>query len=777
MALLTRMQPVTPLVNELRLPAESSRLQSARRHVERIAVTVGLDRASARRLVYAVNEAVTNAIRHGAPDAQGMIRLCTVIEDERLTVHVHDQGSFRLPTVESGPQAEHGRGFQLMASFADEVILSIRPGATTVSLSVAAPAMTASLPDIEDASRSPSGRARGPRRRAAATLVSLIVALLGQVSLGTPGASAQAPLLNLSIGGASLVSLGGGSSSSSSATPAAPLVGASVLTTAESGGTQLLGASVAGKEVASVNAPQVSSPELPSVPVTGVTTPTTPTSPPAHGSGPSSGNSTGSSSAAASSSAGSGAASNGSASASSAGSARKAAGPAGRRAQSDARAGNARHGGTAARSGAWAPGTILASTRQVSARQLAATGTASSSGGSSSSGNPLDSIGRHLPVPLPVPDWSKPIILALLLLALGLGARSLLATRQVRRLDRQRLGMQRDLDAMQAALVPEIPPIVGGIGVSVAYRPAEGPAAGGDFYDVFMPAPDRVAVILGDVAGHGHEALKQAALARYTLRAYMQAGMAPRSALALAGSALSEPDREQLTTVAIALYDMRRGTLTYALAGHPPPILLGLRALEAPSTCSSPPLGWDLPTGRRQRRISFPMGARACLFSDGLIEARCVPPSGTAHPSLLGRERLRGMLDSLPAGSGAQDLLAAVRSEAQATPDDMAACILTATTPCQEPRIDVEELEVDSRTVEGAHLASFLEACGLAATEVERVLACADAEVSDRRAAVLLVDRSQEAVDVRVVARRADGPARERPAPPSSGPPRVSLRA
>ena len=102
---------------------------------------------------------------------------------------------------------------------------------------------------------------------------------------------------------------------------------------------------------------------------------------------------------------------------------------------------------------------------------------------------------------------------------------------------------------MQAALVPKVPDRLGGLAVSVAYRPAEGPAAGGDFYDLFVPSAGKVAMMLGDVAGHGHEALTQAALTRYTLRAYLQAGLEPRAALALAGRVLVDPLGERFATV------------------------------------------------------------------------------------------------------------------------------------------------------------------------------------------------------------------------------------
>lgn len=124
----------TDVAEELLLPAQSSWLRTARQHVERLVGGAGLDGERGARFVYAVNEALTNAIRHGAPDDEGRIRLCTVIEDERITVRVHDSGTFVMPASPARPDAESGRGFALMASFADEVRLNIRPGATTVSL-------------------------------------------------------------------------------------------------------------------------------------------------------------------------------------------------------------------------------------------------------------------------------------------------------------------------------------------------------------------------------------------------------------------------------------------------------------------------------------------------------------------------------------------------------------------------------------------------------------------------------------------------------------------
>jgi serine phosphatase RsbU (regulator of sigma subunit) len=387
--------------------------------------------------------------------------------------------------------------------------------------------------------------------------------------------------------------------------------------------------------------------------------------------------------------------------------------------------------------------------------------------------DPLSSFGRELPIPLPVPDWSKPIILLLALLAIAFAVRWRLASRRAGSLERRQDALLADIKVMQEALAPEVPETLQGLGLSIAYRPAEGPAAGGDFYDVFELGSERVAVILGDVAGHGHDAVRQAAVTRFTLRAFLKQTADPRTALAHAGHALSDPGYGQMATVAMALFDSASGTLTYALAGHPPPLLIGLPAGDVPASCSAPPVGCELPTGSRQRTVSLPAGGRACFFSDGLIEARLSDAPVEGHADLLGRDRLAELFCGLPAEAGADELLAAVRAEAAATPDDMAACILTPHVGTAGRVIDVEELEVGRRALDDGHLDAYLGASGLGAGEKARVLAEVDARLETEAGALLLVDRSGgDEIEVSV---RGCGE-RRAPSVPPSGPPSL-LRA
>ncbi|MGD0455184.1 MAG: SpoIIE family protein phosphatase [Solirubrobacteraceae bacterium] len=325
-----------------------------------------------------------------------------------------------------------------------------------------------------------------------------------------------------------------------------------------------------------------------------------------------------------------------------------------------------------------------------------------------------------------VPVAVRALIGALLALALALAARSRVSALRARRLDRQRVQLLEDVGLLQAALLPVPPARLGPVGTSAAYQPAAGPGAGGDFYDVFALQDGKLAVIVGDVSGHGRQALPHTALVRFTLRAYLEAGLSPRDAVQTAGAVLERQLGGVFATVVAATYQPRERVLVYACAGHPPPVVLGTAAgaatdaqAVAPVTVSaSPPIGVGMRTGTRQTVVSVPGRSQICFYTDGLTEAR-------VGSELFGTERLVDTLAELGAAATASAVLARVAERADARPDDMAACLLSVEGDDQAPAVLVEELELSRDEAAGDRTARFLLACGVERHGVAEVMRAA----------------------------------------------------
>jgi hypothetical protein len=346
---------------------------------------------------------------------------------------------------------------------------------------------------------------------------------------------------------------------------------------------------------------------------------------------------------------------------------------------------------------------------------------------------------------IPVPMW---IALGLLALLAGLFfMRSFFAGRRARTLEEQRAVLLDDVGLLQKALLPDVPTRIGALEASVAYRPAEGPAAGGDFYDVFEMEGNRVGIIVGDVCGHGRQALAVTALMRYTLRAYLNAGGEPRAALQIAARALENEPHAELTTVVLAVYDTQAGTLTYACAGHEPPILVGPGAHAPVTIGSSPPIGAGLATGLRQTTVSLPPGALACFFTDGLVEARL------HGDDLLGRDRLTKIVEELGGEATSTALLDKIAATAERSPDDMAACIIRASHHATAAAGDLrmEELELDEDGGGDERARGFLVDCGVPAKQTETVLKTAHGARAEFGGAMLRVRLSSKGGGVTVV--------------------------
>ena len=179
---------------------------------------------------------------------------------------------------------------------------------------------------------------------------------------------------------------------------------------------------------------------------------------------------------------------------------------------------------------------------------------------------------------------------------------------------------------LQSSLIPPAPPVVPGLDVGAAYRPAyTGDEVGGDFYDIFeLPGGDW-AVVIGDVCGKGAEAATVTALARYTVRAAAIREPRPEAVLATLNEALLRHGSDRFCTVAFArLSPEPDGGVAVNLAsgGHPLPLLVS--GSMRPQAVGRPGdlLGVLEEPELRPATLSLSAGESLVFYTDGISEGR-----------------------------------------------------------------------------------------------------------------------------------------------------------
>ncbi|MEU9018505.1 SpoIIE family protein phosphatase [Actinomadura sp. NPDC048394] len=157
--------------------------------------------------------------------------------------------------------------------------------------------------------------------------------------------------------------------------------------------------------------------------------------------------------------------------------------------------------------------------------------------------------------------------------------------------------------------------------VAVRYLPAtRGLSVGGDWYDVVDLPPDRFALAVGDVVGHGLEAAAAMGMLRSALSAAMRAVERPAPALEVLGLYAGSLEAALNTTVVEVVVDTRNRMVTYSSAGHPPPVLAHADGRhDLLDLATDPPLGVQ-PVPRPQANASYEPGDTLVLYTDGLIE-------------------------------------------------------------------------------------------------------------------------------------------------------------
>ena len=174
--------------------------------------------------------------------------------------------------------------------------------------------------------------------------------------------------------------------------------------------------------------------------------------------------------------------------------------------------------------------------------------------------------------------------------------------------------------ALQEALLPAALPVLPRARIAARYLVAgQEQSAGGDWFDAIPLADGSVALLVGDVVGHG----VAASAAMGQLRAVLTELLAAETDLGRVlertdAFAARTPDL-RAATLALAVLDPASGRLRYTTCGHPPPLVIGIdgaaRYLEGTGTG---PLGTGSPPVLVTSALA--PGELVLLYSDGLVE-------------------------------------------------------------------------------------------------------------------------------------------------------------
>lgn len=160
-----------------------------------------------------------------------------------------------------------------------------------------------------------------------------------------------------------------------------------------------------------------------------------------------------------------------------------------------------------------------------------------------------------------------------------------------------------------------------GVRLSTVSNPARRAARGGDWCESFAVSDDVIALSIGDVCGHGIEKHGTMVAVRGAIRAAAHRGSNPAHTLAEANLFLLAYDPGEYATAIFGLLNVRRRTLVFANAGHPPPLMAGAgdaRFLEYAEP--DLPLGLQAELWPELHHISVPSAAMLVFYTDGVSE-------------------------------------------------------------------------------------------------------------------------------------------------------------
>ncbi len=202
----------------------------------------------------------------------------------------------------------------------------------------------------------------------------------------------------------------------------------------------------------------------------------------------------------------------------------------------------------------------------------------------------------------------------------------LIADRAALAIEHARL-YQRELgivETLQRSLLPDRLPQVPGLIAAAKYMPG-GPGAdvGGDWYDAIALDGGRLGLAMGDVVGHGIGAAALMGQLRNALRAYAIEGTSPGAVVEKLDRMVQNLEAGRMATLLYMVVEPDLGSITFASAGHLPPLVLGpdgeARFMEGGRTL---PLGVMPSIEYPEATFDLEPGATLVMYTDGLVEER-----------------------------------------------------------------------------------------------------------------------------------------------------------
>ena len=194
---------------------------------------------------------------------------------------------------------------------------------------------------------------------------------------------------------------------------------------------------------------------------------------------------------------------------------------------------------------------------------------------------------------------------------------------------RERLRMREEIEyarKIQLSMLPQLPPDIGWVELAAASLPAT--EVGGDYYDYFRLSGSQLALVIGDVSGHGLASGLLLSGIRSCLYLLEKDLAVPVAVLdRLNPMVRKTTDRRTYVTLLCAVLDRAADgsgvDVTVASAGHPPLLCWDAQTGKfAEIGDGAPPLGTRLDAEYRQKRHKVHRGDVLVLYTDGLVETR-----------------------------------------------------------------------------------------------------------------------------------------------------------